>query len=1158
MAYKSFFLKKLAITKLPGFSRGLKDLDGLGENINIVYGPNASGKSSTARIIQQLIWQKDTHGIDAKASIKLGDEPWNIHINSSHVVTQQDGIDKELIGIPSVESKRRYLLELSGLMLDAESNLAQKILQASNGGYNLNSARDVFNYSPKPKSSTIGEVKAYENSTKAYNDLLNEQKKLKGEQEKLVQLERERTEAEGALKEVDFYNQAIARLNAKLEYERLKEEKNKFPEAIKEVTKGDADNIVDFEENINNLSVKIESDKKLKKGYENRLNNLNIGKSGVSSVTLDDLTSRIERLKDFETEHQTLTTKIKSLSAREEEVLKNFNSSVELTDWKGINLSEIKDLDKHIREAYPVLATVYHLESEIGQLEGQTLKQEHNPSGDTLKSGIEVLGKWLKESDGVVQEKPKGLIILLALSGILTGGLVYFTVWGFLGIVAILIVLFALLTKKTGSQGTVQIRENDFIKLGLALPKAWNTIEVAEQIDQLIKELHGHNSNEVILSKIEERKNELHRLSPQLEAIYVRHKEWLNSIQATPELPDFDKQDFSSLYWFMHNLKEWQAVYLNKEELISELTSKQKAIDEEITVINDQLKENNYEEARDYIRCKALVQDLAQQKQIYDEAKREIQQLDNNLEENKNQKKTESDKLSMLYKKLNIEEGKKDKVRELINQMAEFQTVSDKFNIAKSKFEELDVTLKNHSIFKTKEHEVDPLSLDELADKKRISDAIAQGLEETRDEITRIKVLVNKATNDTKLEDALVAQDEAIEGLEAVYLANLSSVTGNLIINELKNETETKNRPAIFKRADELLGLITNGRYQLRLSEHEEETNFRAFDTVSEMGLDLSELSDGTRVQLLLAVRLAYIESIEENSKIKLPILADELLANSDDLRARAIIEALIKISKEGRQIFYFTAQADEVRKWQQYLNENQGLDNKIHSISEKELYYSLNGDSSEILKNLHPNLNPPSVEGLNHEEYGKKIEVGPYNLISQRPSEIHLWYLIEDIHLLHQCLTKGIMYWGQLKNFYENKGRMELLTTDLYHKIKEKAIIIGRFQELYQHGRVKPVDRIVLEKSNLITAAFIDEVSNKLEELEGHPIKLIEALENREVSKFRKITIDELQAYFIEHGYIDERAPLSAEDIRISMSAFVSNLTISEEEAEDFYRKFY
>ena len=90
---------------------------------------------------------------------------------------------------------------------------------------------------------------------------------------------------------------------------------------------------------------------------------------------------------------------------------------------------------------------------------------------------------------------------------------------------------------------------------------------------------------------------------------------------------------------------------------------------------------------------------------------------------------------------------------------------------------------------------------------------------------------------------------------------------------------------------------------------------FRARDHQTKRDFELTELSSATRVQLLLSVRLAFVETGE--TRYRLPLTLDETLANSDDVRASAIITTMASLA-EDRQIFYFTAQNDEVNKWKE------------------------------------------------------------------------------------------------------------------------------------------------------------------------------------------------------------------------------------------------
>jgi uncharacterized protein YhaN len=112
----------------------------------------------------------------------------------------------------------------------------------------------------------------------------------------------------------------------------------------------------------------------------------------------------------------------------------------------------------------------------------------------------------------------------------------------------------------------------------------------------------------------------------------------------------------------------------------------------------------------------------------------------------------------------------------------------------------------------------------------------------------------------------------------------------------------------VFRKARDLFTDFTAGSFRLEIDEGVK-PSFRAVETSSGRGVGLDQLSSGTRVQLLMAVRLAFIEEMESGHQ--LPLILDEILGNTDDLRASAIIDATIEICRLGRQVIYFTAQHD-------------------------------------------------------------------------------------------------------------------------------------------------------------------------------------------------------------------------------------------------------
>ncbi|MDH3360011.1 MAG: chromosome segregation protein SMC, partial [Desulfobulbaceae bacterium] len=69
----------------------------------------------------------------------------------------------------------------------------------------------------------------------------------------------------------------------------------------------------------------------------------------------------------------------------------------------------------------------------------------------------------------------------------------------------------------------------------------------------------------------------------------------------------------------------------------------------------------------------------------------------------------------------------------------------------------------------------------------------------------------------------------------------------------------------------------------------------------------IEEMSDGTRDQLYLSLRLAYLDhELTESDREPMPFVLDDILMNFDDARSAATLKILVELSKKT-QIIYFT-----------------------------------------------------------------------------------------------------------------------------------------------------------------------------------------------------------------------------------------------------------
>jgi uncharacterized protein YhaN len=136
------------------------------------------------------------------------------------------------------------------------------------------------------------------------------------------------------------------------------------------------------------------------------------------------------------------------------------------------------------------------------------------------------------------------------------------------------------------------------------------------------------------------------------------------------------------------------------------------------------------------------------------------------------------------------------------------------------------------------------------------------------------------------------------------------------IESAIQDHLRTEELPDLVVRASTYFTRFTGGRYRLELGaeQHEGLGLLLVRDATTGNLQKFEELSTGTKVHAVIAVRLALIseqESKANGGNIQFPLVADEALAVSDPRAGRAIAEALVEVARE-RQVVVFTHQPQD------------------------------------------------------------------------------------------------------------------------------------------------------------------------------------------------------------------------------------------------------
>ena len=123
-----------------------------------------------------------------------------------------------------------------------------------------------------------------------------------------------------------------------------------------------------------------------------------------------------------------------------------------------------------------------------------------------------------------------------------------------------------------------------------------------------------------------------------------------------------------------------------------------------------------------------------------------------------------------------------------------------------------------------------------------------------------------------------------------------------------------------MKGAGEYFAALTCGAFSGLVIDYEDGARVMKGERTNGQSLGVGEMSDGTRDQLFLALRLAYIDHhCAENAAC--PVILDDVLMAFDDERASAALKVLQELSKKT-QVLVFTHHAHHVKLAESVLGE--------------------------------------------------------------------------------------------------------------------------------------------------------------------------------------------------------------------------------------------
>lgn len=1153
--------EQLRVNRFNGIEHGLEVE--LCDGVNVIHGSNAAGKTTLAHAIRGLLWPERVGDqlpiVDAR--FVLDGSTWRVELEGKDSGYTRDQSPASRPSLPPSSHGPRYHLYLHDLLGagDEEESFAQRILKEAQGGIDIEGTAEELEFEV-PSRRTAQITNTVEDLREKRDKTKENQEALRRREQTLDDVREKKDEAERAARRASALEQAIEVASARRSRDEGESGLDQFPDVMDEVRGDEDDQLDSLREDLSEAENEIQEAEDQIEDARETIEESRIPEDGLPEGRVEELREVVSSIREQEREVREYRAEVSEAEEKEESAWGRLPAGVDKDGAADIDLPDLEEVESHVGAVEDVQGQRTAFET------AKDLFEAADPDTpiDTLRDGLKHLHRWLQFSGPATRSDLEWLHWTILIGGLLVAG-----GGAFLGILgtgmatgvgiglAVLGVLIAAAEgwrrRQAGEEDSGQraLHEREYERLGLDEPNDWSRDAVEDHADALLDQLRKAHV-------VAEKQDTWTRLQSEYEDLDTKEEELEKERQRLAEELGFDPDVGSlSLPVLLNRLSRWQAA---SDEVNAKQAALETAKDEAERCrerLNDALEEYELGPIDNASESEGAVSTLETARNEFQVAERDLEQAENQKEDAIQDRDDAESDIEDLYDRLNLEQGAEDKLRNLAGQNEAYQEAIEKKRHAEAA---LEAELRQLRRMEAHEDEMEEATKEELQRLLDAAEETAEKEEEYVDQIKSIEHEIESAREGGTLEERQAKYRERRDELSGEREQDYEKAVGKVLADFIQEETQDQGLPPVFHRARELFGEITDFRYELTLDRGS--ASFRASDRVYERSFALDELSSGTKVQLMLSVRMAFLETQEQACRA--PLVLDETLANSDADRARAIIDAVKTICEEGRQVLYLTAQADEVQKWNAQLDGEEGPNHNIISLEEVDARELIEpgGDGAVVPARRVPE-SLPDPEATTHGELQSALDVPRWSP-RQPVGRLHLWYLIESSEPLVKLIESGTRTWGQLENRHQIGGVAATpFDEQAFGRVQARAQAVVAWKEAWHVGRGRPVDRPALEKTNAVTDTFIDGVAEIANELDGDAEALLQVVRERDderVSGFRSNKADDLQKYLLEEGYLTEKEPLPEEEmwqrVLADLTEERSEGLISEDELERVFRR--
>ena len=1112
-------LKRLRIDRLPGIADGF-ELTDLAAGLNIVLGPNASGKSSLCRAVRALLYCEPVDGaVSLEAEFEDLQGPLRVVRQGRDVQWDRHGRPIDPPPLPDERMRGCFTIHLEDLLSDGDTEQAigDRIGKILAGGYDLDAVRESERFRSRQRHGR----KESEELRKAEADAeaaRRRQLDLRGEEQQLDGLRTRKEEAVHAASRIEPLKTAQDLLRHRRELGTVEIELSEFPAAMDRLIGDERDRLGTLRSRLERQNSTIGTLREKSSDARRQLELAGLDGDDPTEAALAERRSLLNDLRLIEQQRETLDGRLSRAQRTRADALNELGGSLPPQETR-IGPAAVSRAEEGLTSKRTFDAEIQAIEKQLALFgDGET----DDATIERIRRARTALSAWLASPDWTAVRRrvlwPWVILIMLIALGVIGIG-AWFVHWT--------IALAALPVLAAGSYLLLPAppptdRRGDarsaYTSTGLDEPDGWEEEAVRRRLASLEAEIAAGERSRV---EADQRKG----LERQLDRKRDEANEATDDLRALADEVGFDPEKLDGSF------ERWLRLTKNYDDAGRD-AGKLEADRKGPAIKEEQLRSDltdflaRFDEAPDDPGTERIgdrLERLEARRKQRDEARQILSRTERDRATALEEIERTREEIAGVYTGAGLPPDDDAELTRRLDLRKTWLKASDRRRDTRAVLKDTERRLGDEpQLVALVETDAPEALLRQL----EATETLADEQEDLSKTITTIENAARSARAGHELEDARARVVRCEEELRARRNEEGFAAVARFLLSDVELEHADASRPAVLRDAESWFARFTRNAFELK-SSGRRGGSFLVRETATGENRTPGQLSSGTRMQLFLGLRLAFALDAERGRE-PLPFFLDEALTVTDPDRFGSVVACLDAFARDReRQLFYLTAQPHDLLAWEAL----ESTPNQIRLHEVRRLATAMRDPSSLELPRLDE---VPSCEGKTAEEYGVLLQV-PRVAIWDAAESLHLFHLIRDrLQLLERLLERGIRNVGSLRSLLDSEAAEVLLSPEEREELRWRNSVVETFLVACRRGRGRPVDREVLRDAD-VSPTFLPRLSPLVEELSGNASALLDAIDTKQderVKGFRTRQREELQTYFEDHGHIDARDPLGLHEI--------------------------